>query len=130
MKEHQNTMEVLAKEISNKEKEVEVLETSNSMLRKQVISAISNEEGSKKELLETKSKASSIMSNSHISIRDRRDSRGLTNTFGYGYGKNMRKDRSHSTIFKEQRLGTRVTDEMNGSLTEQRKMVESEFFTR
>lgn len=40
---------------------MESLESSNAMLRRQVISALNNEEGSRKELLETKSKVNTLM---------------------------------------------------------------------
>lgn len=51
--------------MTSKDEEVDSLEASNTMLRRQLISSINNEESSKKEILEVRSKnGSAIFNNS------------------------------------------------------------------
>ena len=47
--------------MASKDEELESLETSNAMLRKQLISSINNEESSRKEVLEVRSKSGSMI---------------------------------------------------------------------
>lgn len=59
-------MELLTRSLAEKERELEGLEESNAALRRQIISSIGNEEASKKELIEVKSKAGSVLGNSRV----------------------------------------------------------------
>jgi hypothetical protein len=59
-------VELLTRSLAEREGEIEGLEESNAALRKQIISSISNEEASKRELIDTKSKAGSILGNSRV----------------------------------------------------------------
>ena len=51
----------MTKLLASKDEEVESLETSNAMLRKQLITSINNEENSRKEVLDVRSKSGSVI---------------------------------------------------------------------